>query len=180
MQQAPQSRARKRLIDAFNQLVFDKTPNPIRVSQIVEKAGVGRSTFYDHFRSAEATHMAALSRPMSHLAAPAAGTGTVEHLQWFLNHFWANRSRGREVLAGSSRDRIVRLLAEMIDERIEQDTTAIVSRRIATMQLAEAMLGPIRLWLLGEVAATSDALAQSLFKTASAMRQSLGLQPKKP
>jgi AcrR family transcriptional regulator len=178
MQQAPQSRARKRLIEAFNQLVFDKTPNPIRVSQIVEKAGVGRSTFYDHFRSAEAIHMAALSRPLFHLAAPAAGTATVDHLQWFLDHFWANRSRGREVLAGSSRDRVVRLLAEMIDERIEQDASSNVPRRLATMQLAEAMLGPIRIWLLGEVSITTTLLAQSLFETAGAIRHSLGLRPK--
>ena len=178
MQGAPESRTRTRLIAAFNQLVFDKTRGRIRVSQIVEKAGVGRSTFYDHFSSAEAIHMEALSRPLSYLAAPAAGTGEVEHLEWFLEHFWGNRARAREVLAGSSRDRIVRLLAEMIDERTDKNCHPVIPRKLATTQVAEAMLGPIRLWVLGEASATPAALAQSLFDTASAMRQSLGLRPK--
>src|SRR5689334_16847670 len=100
MQEASESRTRKRVIEAYNQLVFDKTPLPIRVGQIVEKAGVGRSTFYDHFSGAEAVHLAALSRPLAHLAAPVAGTGEVEHLQSLLEHFWANRPRARETIAG--------------------------------------------------------------------------------
>ena len=178
MRQASQSRARARLIDAFNQLVFDKAPSPIRVGQIVEKAGVGRSTFYDHFPSAEAIHMEALSRPLSYLAAPAAGTGEIDHLEWFLNHFWANRSRAREVLAGGSRDRVVRLLAEMIDERTDKDCNPPISRKLAMTQMAEAMLAPIRLWLLGEAAATPAVFARSLFDTAAAMRESLGIRPR--
>jgi AcrR family transcriptional regulator len=165
------------VIDAYNQLVFDKTPLPIRVGQIVEKAGVGRSTFYDHFASAEAVHLAALSRPLAHLAAPAAGTGEPQHLQWLLEHFWANRPRARETIAGPSRDRVTRLLADMISERVAFDGRAGIQRRLATMQLAEAMLAPIRLWILGEVAATPEALAKSLFDTAAAMRSALGLTP---
>jgi AcrR family transcriptional regulator len=178
MQQHAGSRTRARLIAAFNQLVFDKTRGPIRVAQIIEKAGVGRSTFYDHFANAEAVHMAALSRPMAQLADPAAGTGTVEQLQWLLDHFHGNRGRARDVLLGSSRDRITRLLADMIDERIDAGDDLAIPRRIATMQIAEAILGPIRLWIAGEFAASSGTLAASLFETAAAMRASLGLKPK--
>ncbi len=115
---------------------------------------------------------------MSYLAAPAAGTGEVEHIEWFLDHFWQNRGRAREVLPGSSRDRIVRLLAEMIDERTDKACSPAIPRKLATGQLAEAMLGPIRLWLLGEASATPASLARSLFYTAAAMRRSLGLRPK--
>ena len=172
------SRTRSRLIAAFNQLVFDKTRGPIRVGQIIEKAGVGRSTFYDHFANAEAIHMAALSRPMTHLAAPAAGTGTVEQLEWLLDHFLGNRGRARDILLGPSRDRIARLLAEMIDERVEIEGDLGIPRRVAAMQIAEAMLGPIRLWIVGEFAASSTALANSLFETAAAMRAALGMRPK--
>ena len=178
MQETSESRTRRRVIDAYNELVFAKTPAPIRVGQIVAKAGVGRSTFYDHFASAEAVHMAALSRPLSHLAAPAAGTGTVDHLHWLLDHFWANRPRARETLAGPGRDRITRLLADMISERVQFDGSSGISRKLAVTQLAEAMLTPIRLWILGEAAASSDTLARSLFDTAAAMRQSLGLRAK--
>ena len=178
MQEHNGSRTRARLIAAFNQLVFNKTRGPIRVAQIIEKAGVGRSTFYDHFANAEAVHMAALSRPLSHLAAPAAGTGTVDELEWLLDHFLGNRGRARDVLIGPSRDRIVRLLAEMIDERLDCEGEIAIPRRAATMQIAEAMLGPIRLWIVGEFAAAPRTLAVSLFETAAAMRASLGLEPK--
>ena len=178
MQQQAGSQTRARLISAFNQLVFDKTRGPIRVGQIIAKAGVGRSTFYDHFPNAEAIHMAALSRPLTALAAPAAGTGTKDQLQWLLDHFLGNRGRARDILLGPSRDRIVRLLAEMIDERVEAEGSLAIPRRVATMQIAEAMLGPIRLWIDGEFAAPSNALAESLFGTAGAMRAALGLRPK--
>ena len=172
------SRTRSRLIAAFNQLVFDKVRGPIRVGQIIDKAGVGRSTFYDHFANAEAVHMAAVSRPLVLLAGPAAGTGTVEELQRLLDHFRGNRGRARDLLTGPSRDRVARLLADMIDERLDADDELAIPRRLATMQIAEAMLGSIRLWIVGEVAASSEALARSLFETASAMRGALGLRPK--
>lgn len=178
MQQHGGSRTRARLISAFNQLVFDKTRGPIRVGQIIAKAGIGRSTFYDHFANAEAVHMAALSRPLTALAAPAAGVGTKDQLQWLLDHFLSNRGRARDILIGPSRDRIVRLLAEMIDERVEAQRTLAIPRRVATIQIAEAMLGPIRLWIVGEFAAPSNVLAESLFGTAAGMRGALGLRPK--
>jgi AcrR family transcriptional regulator len=178
MRDTPQSRTRARVIDAYNQLVFAKAPAPIRVGQIVAKAGVGRSTFYDHFANAEAVHMAALSRPLTHLAAPAAGTAGVEHLQWLLEHFWGNRQRARETLSGASRDRIVRLLGEMIGDRIDMLANAPLPKRAATMQIAEAMLSPIRSWIVGDFAAAPAALAASLFETAAAMRAALGLRAK--
>ena len=178
MQDMPHSRTKARVIEAYNQLVFAKTPPPIRVGQIVAKAGVGRSTFYDHFSSAEDVHLAALSRPLSHLAAPVAGTAGVDHLQWLLEHFQANRPRARETLSGAGRDRVTRLLADLISDRVEFDGSGGIPRRLAVMQLAEAMLGPIRLWIVGEVAANPDALARSLFDTAAAMRISLGLRAK--
>ena len=178
MQQQSGSRTRARLIAAFNQLVFDKTRGPIRVGQIVAKAGVGRSTFYDHFANAEAVHMAALSRPLAALAAPAAGTGTPGQIQALLDHFLANRARAREILIGPSRDRIARLLAAMIEERVTATEELAIPIRLATMQIAEAMLGPVRLWIVGEFAAASAVLAESLFETAAAMRGSLGLEPK--
>lgn len=178
MERQSGSRTKSRLIAAFNQLVFDKTRGPIRVGQIIEKAGVGRSTFYDHFANAEAVHMAALSRPLALLAGPAAGTGTADELQRLLDHFLGNRGRARDILVGPSRDRIARLLADMIDERLEPDGELAIPRRLATMQLAEAMLGPIRLWIVGEVAVSSEVLAGSLFETAAAIRGSLGMRPK--
>ena len=176
--QQTRSRTRTRLIEAFNQLVFAKTAGPIRVGQIIARAGVGRSTFYDHFANAEAIHMAALSRPLTGLAAPAAGTGTQKQLQSMLDHFLGNRARAREILIGPSRDRIARLLATMIEERVAASNSLAIPLRLATMQIAEAMLGPIRLWIVGEFAVTSSVLASSLFETASAMRSTLGLTPK--
>lgn len=173
-----QQRTELRLIDAYNQLVFDKTPETIRVRDIVERAGVGRSTFYEHFSSAEALHMRALSRPMSSLADVAAGIGPVENLERLLGHFWQNRARARETLAGKSRERVTRTLAELLDQRVELSPNGAIPRRMTIAQLAEAMLAPMRLWILGEAAVTPAQLAAALERTATALRDVHGLKPR--
>ena len=66
----------------------------------------------------------------------------------------------------------------MIEERVTASERLTLPLRLATTQIAEAMLGPIRLWIAGESAATSSVLAASLLETAAALRATLGLAPK--
>ena len=69
------TRTRKALVDAFGHLVQHRRRGPIRVAEIVAQARVGRSTFYDHYSSAEEISLDALSRPFGALADAAAGRG---------------------------------------------------------------------------------------------------------
>lgn len=163
-------RTRAALIEAFNHLVLRRR-GPIRVAEIVEHANVGRSTFYDHYRSAEDLHMEALARPFAILADAAAGEAEESRLAWILAHFWENRARARETLVGSSRERATRLLAGLIEERLPEPTPhPPIPARLASLQLAEAMLAPIRAWVAGEAPCTAAALAAALVETGRRMR----------
>ena len=98
------------LIEAFNHLVLARRQKRIRVSDIVAEANVGRSTFYEHYKSADDLYMAALSRPMEALADAAAGAGDPERLRNLLAHFWENRQRARESFGDRAYAKVARLL----------------------------------------------------------------------
>ncbi|OYW34904.1 MAG: hypothetical protein B7Z42_16035, partial [Brevundimonas sp. 12-68-7] len=44
-------RTRKAIFEAFTRLMFARRYSAIRTTDLIEAAGVGRSTFYEHFRN---------------------------------------------------------------------------------------------------------------------------------
>src|SRR3954468_11935971 len=140
------ARTRAALIDAFNHLALSHRKN-IRVADIVALANVGRSTFYEHYRSAEDIHLQAMQRPFALLADAAAGMGDEARMTGQLEHFWENRQLGRASLMGRMHDKATRLLASMIEERLrDEEENLAIPLRLASLQLAEAALAPIRFW----------------------------------
>jgi AcrR family transcriptional regulator len=145
------TRTRRSLVEAFNSLVLDRArgSKPIRVGDIVSRAKVGRSTFYDHYPSAEALHMEALARPFGTLADAAAGQGDEARLTHLLIHLWDNRARARRTLGGRTGGHAERLLASMVEERLDGSPLTFPSR-LAAVQLAQSALAPVKSWLMGE------------------------------
>lgn len=167
-------RTREALIGAFNHLVLHRRQRHIRVADIVAAANVGRSTFYEHYSSADDILLQALSRPMAALADAAAGTGDVAAVTFLLAHFWENRARARDILKGQVNDRVTRLLAGMVEERLEaRDASLTIPRKLAALQLAEAAFAPIRGWLAAEAPCTPEALAQAICNCGKAITASL-------
>jgi AcrR family transcriptional regulator len=168
------TRTRTALIEAFNHLVLSRRRRRIRVADIVEKANVGRSTFYEHYKSADDIHLAALSRPFAVLADAAAGQGDAGQLTHLLIHFWENRQRARESFDGRMQDKVNRLLASMVEDRLEQaGEPLVIPRRLAAMQLAEAALAPVRGWVTAEAPATPRALAEAICRGGRALTEAL-------
>jgi AcrR family transcriptional regulator len=169
------TRTRAALVEAFGHLVQHRRRGPIRVAEIVAQARVGRSTFYDHYSSAEEISLEALSRPFAILADAAAGRGDPERLTGLLAHFWENRQRAREMFAsGRMREKAARLLAEMVAERLGQaDFAPAIPLPLASLQLAEAALAPVLAWMRGEAPATPEALARSLCRGGAALAEAL-------
>jgi AcrR family transcriptional regulator len=169
------TRTRKALVEAFGHLVQHRRRGPIRVAEIVALAKVGRSTFYDHYSSAEEISLDALSRPFAMLADAAAGRGDPERLTWLLAHFWENRQRAREIFAsGRMRAKAARLLAGMVADRLEgADLLPAIPLPLASLQLAEAALAPVLAWMRGEAATTPAALARSLCRSGAALVEAL-------
>lgn len=169
------TRTRKALVEAFGHLVQHRRTGPIRVAEIVAQARLGRSTFYDHYSSAEEISLEALSRPFATLADAAAGKGDPAALTALLAHFWENRQRAREMFgSGRMREKAARLLAGMVAERLEQaGVQPGIPLPLASFQLAEAALAPVLAWMRGEAAATPDALARSLCRGSAALLEAL-------
>lgn len=170
------SRTRAALIGAYNRLILSRRRN-IRVADIVAEANVGRSTFYEHYQGADDIHLQALARPFATLADAAAGDGDVAALTGLLAHFWENRQLARDSIMGRMQDKVTRLLATMVEERIAAagDTTAI-PLKLAALQLAEAALAPVRGWVTAEAPCSAEALAAAICGAGRALRAQPGAQ----
>ncbi len=161
-------RTRTALIDAFDHLVLNHRNRDIRVGDIVEQAKVGRSTFYDHYSSAEALHLDALRRPFSALADAAAGRGNEAALTPILSHFWEYRQLARSSLG----ERTQRLLSQMVEELIcEADLC--VAPPIVARQLAASAHAAVVSWLSGEAPCTPAALARAICRSGEAQVRAL-------
>jgi AcrR family transcriptional regulator len=166
-------RTRAALLGAFTQLFLSRRRRAIRAADLIAEAKVGRSTFYDHYSGPDEVLLEALRHPFATLADAAAGRGDIKATRWLVEHFWENRQRARELFDNPRmRDRVSRLLAEMVAERLQGAALALPSP-LAAAQLAEAALAPLRGWIRAEAPAKPAALAESLCRTGAALREAL-------
>lgn len=161
-------RTRLAIVQAFNRL-FLRSPRPrsIGARDVMAEAGVGRSTFYDHFSSAEQVHLAALAVPFATFADAAAGKGDVSATARLLEHFWDNRARARQALAGRLGEQTGKLLAELVETRLP--APLVIEPRLAAEQCAAAALAPVRAWLLGYAPASPEVLAAAICGSGAAL-----------
>ena len=167
-------RTRAALIHAFNWLVLNGRKRRIGVADIIAEAKVGRSTFYEHFGSAEALHMQALAGPFSILADAATGQGDETRLTNLLKHFWDNRGRARETLTSRTGEKAADLLAELVEARLDGQALRL-PKRLAAQQLAQAALAPVRGWMMAAAPSDAAALAGAITCGGRALRDSLSL-----
>ncbi len=166
--------ARAALIHAFNRIFLRQRERMPRVSEVAQHAGVSRSTFYDHYLSMDDLHMQALSHPFAALADAIAGNHDAAKLEQLLLHFWENRDRARSTLGGETRNKVERLLAAMILERLPRCAAgSVMPLRLAAVQLAGAQLTLLRAWLAGESHCSAANVAQSIYVTSASLRASL-------
>ncbi|NNC73747.1 MAG: hypothetical protein HKN78_12860 [Sphingomonadaceae bacterium] len=167
-------RTRSALIAAFNELVLHSGQKDIRVADIISRADIGRSTFYDHYGSAADLHMEALSAPFAILADAVTRRGDLDRLELLLDHFWENRARARDTFSGPRGDRVTRLLAEMVEERLaDGGEDYVLPLPLLALQIAELALAPIRGWVSAAAPCTSADLARGIGAAARALREAL-------
>ena len=166
----PESRSaqtRNALLSAFRDLILDKPYHELTVADIVGRAHVGRSTFYEHFLGKEGLLAASIAGPFSALADTVGVNDNVPQLVELLEHFWAQRRLARELLVGASRDKSVRVLVGQIERRLRielngQKAAMILPLRLVAVQAAEMLLGPVVAWLMGESRCNATTLAVAL------------------
>jgi AcrR family transcriptional regulator len=166
-------RTQRALFDAFFDIVLSRPYDEITVDEIIARAGVGRSTFYEHFKGKDELLAESIRRPFAILADAMRARDNTQDLLMLLDHFWGNRAIVPRMFRGTARGVLVRALVELIEERFKADRVGspnplVVPQRLAATQLAESLLAPVTAWLMGEVECSKPALAQALRHTAVA------------
>ena len=165
-------RTRKALIDAYDQLILEDNILKITVPRLIERANVGRSTFYDHFQNIGELHLRSLGRLFLPLAERILA-GDQKAVEYLLAHIWENRRRARSIFNGSGIDQATRLLADILTPQLQQrDIRDDVPIQLISGQLAAAILSPIRSWINAEAWCPPEDLSDLICKVNGAMLES--------
>jgi AcrR family transcriptional regulator len=166
-------RTRQALLGAFFGLVLERRYDEIKVADILERAGVGRSTFYEHFSSKDAILASSLNGPFEVLADSTGRPDNTAQLIALLEHFWENRALARGIFQGAARRKMTALLVGLIEQRmkidgVEKPVSLIIPLRLAAIQLAEGLLASTTAGLTGEARCSAYVLGLALRRTATA------------
>jgi AcrR family transcriptional regulator len=154
--------------------VLERRYYEIKIDDIVEQAGIARSTFYEHFKSKDELLASSLEGPFSRLANLVDNITTQEALVEILEHFWQNRAMARGIFTGAIRKKVGFALADMIQNKLaKQLIDKNLPLPLISIQLSEMMLTPISAWLLGQAACSSRVLADVLSKSVAGMMKEL-------
>jgi AcrR family transcriptional regulator len=156
------SRTRHLILNAFTRLALDRRYDRIRTADLVAESGVGRSTFYEHFRSKDDVLLATMEPILLSLAGAAVGRASKAQVRATLEHMWTERSLGRVILASRASQSLQRQLASMIEKRLPEDQPTAVARSMIANGTAASQLAMLRMWFAGEASCSADALAGQL------------------
>jgi AcrR family transcriptional regulator len=170
------------LLQAFRDLVLAQPYDCISVADIALRAGVGRSTLYEHFAGKDALLAGSIAAPFSVLADTLRGRSNDARLAALLEHFWANRPLARAIFLGPVRRKTIAVLVGQIEQVIQERGldrrgALLLPVRLAAVQLAEILLAPVIAWLLGESRCTPEVLAAALHRVSAAALTALKSAP---
>ncbi|WP_269514223.1 TetR/AcrR family transcriptional regulator [Brevundimonas subvibrioides] len=155
-------RTRKAVFDAFTRLIFTHRYSAIRTSDLIEAAGVGRSTFYEHFRNKDDVLVWAIDPIFAPLAEAAAGRASLPRLRFVVDHLWERRALARVMFEPPLSAKLQRKLAGMIEARLGQRAPDALPNAMMAAASAAAQLALLRVWLSGEAACDPKVLAHRL------------------
>jgi len=159
-------RTRLAIRNVFFTMVLERRYYEIKIDDIVEQAGIARSTFYEHYKNKDELLASSLEGPFSILVGLIDDTTTKEALVHILEHFWQNRAMARGIFAGAVRKKVAATLANMIKQKIAgQGLNRKMPSAMIGIQISEMLLAPLGAWLTGQVACSSLELAEVLQKS---------------
>ncbi len=153
------------IIDAFIGLALERRYDAIRVADLIARAGIGKSTFYEHFRGKDAVLLAAMQPILLALATAASGRAARSYIRSVVEHLWERRSVGRPIMDSTTAPIIQRCLADAIAARgVGED--GVTNAALIAVGIASVQLAMLRYWLGGRVAATIDEMTDQLIACA--------------
>lgn len=158
-------RTRDAIVSAFRALALVQRYDAIRVTDLIATAGIGRATFYEHFRGKDAVLLAAMEPILDPMARAALGRPVEAHLRATLDHVWQQRMVGRIILDSTAGRKLQHHLAGMIATGLDDGPAALPAAAIAAAQFAM-----LRLWLGGAAPCTPQALVRQMMACARIAR----------
>jgi AcrR family transcriptional regulator len=160
-------RTRHALEAAFLDLLMTRGYEALTVGDIVAKANVGRSTFYDHYRGKDDMLRLSVAGPFATLAGLVGAAEPNPGLVPLIEHFWQSRKLGRVLFAGPARSLLAAALAGLIEPRLgparpQSGPEPVLPLRLAALQLAEMQLALLDHWFAGRIACRPAAIAEAL------------------
>lgn len=169
-------RTRDALLKAFRELVFKQGYRATTIRQVVDRANVGRSTFYEHFSGKEDILRASMGQFFVKFADALIEEQPSPRLKSALDHLLSNRRLTDQIFTGPARLILGRDLARMIEERLEGTSRGRETKvpvRLVAIHLAEAQLSLTEAWLRGKAHCSSSALADGIRASGRASASSL-------
>jgi len=157
-------RTRGAVITAFNALLFERGYARVSVRDVIDRANVGRSTFYEHFRNKHDVLEQAMSPVLTPLADALTSRPDDAHLVAVVKHLWEMRELTRAIFTGAARPLVTQLLARMLKDRLERGSPlpAFAPPPLAAAALAGAQLALLEAWIADPGPLTAEAVAAAL------------------
>lgn len=166
-----QQKTRSALHEAFVTLLLEQGYEALKIGQVADLANVGRSTFYEHYRTKHDLLVASIRKPFSVLAdlvEPGAGT---ERIPALLRHFRDNQHVGRVLLGWPVRPLLGQALTGLITLRLARAPlgAALLPAEVIARQVAETQLALLECWILGRPACGIEAVTEGLKRCSAAL-----------
>lgn len=176
MRRAPQTRPDRRvertqtlILDAFFRLVQACRFDELKTSEIIEAAGIGKSTFYEHFSDKNDLLKKSLEGPFLVLARSRKDTDAAIRV---LTHFWERRSLSRVILSGQTRSVVVSCMASALRTEYpiasKTDYAMIISR-------ASGLIAVLAEWFSGCLDMNAKDLANLIVRETETLQNSLAV-----
>lgn len=166
-------RSRQAVLNAFADMVLDRRYEDIRIGDILERANIGRTTFYAHFSGKEDVLVQCMDWVLDTLA-NAVTEPDRDRLCEALAHVWENRNRGRTILNGTPGACVERSLARRIEALLQEQSVArgfsdAPSLRLGANAVAATQMALLQSWIRGDASVTTGAMADMVGRSARAL-----------
>jgi AcrR family transcriptional regulator len=158
------SRTRQAILQAFIGLVSERRYESIRVSEIIARADVGRSTFYEHYRGKEDLLHASMKWLLEMIADAALPAGAAQ-LSFAVAHLWDNRRLARAVVVPPIGLTVRRILTGLVERRLAERSGPPAEPeeiQAKAIQIAAAQLALLEAWTKGELVASQGQIVDAL------------------
>ena len=173
-----QQKTRAALHAAFRDLLLEQGYEALRIGDVAARANVGRSTFYEHYRTMDDLLRASLRGPFATLAGLVEAPHTPDAmcaLGPLLQHFRDNQQVARVLLGWPTRAVLASSLADLVAGRLRTIPLArpVIPLELIARQIAEMQLALLDAWIAGRPAFDMHAAIDALSRGAPAVVQVL-------